>query len=85
MVDKPGIDTPLSTAWRSLGSRLAVSGGCLAALISLLHHVPVSTAAVRAGLTWLALLAVTRVGAAALRFAERFDALEREREGNPSA
>ncbi|HED66835.1 MAG TPA: hypothetical protein ENJ09_14920 [Planctomycetes bacterium] len=85
MVDKPDIESQLSTAWRSLGSRVSVAGGCLAALISLLHHVPVSIAALRGGSTWFALLVATRLGAVALAFAERFDAAAGEPEKKQSA
>jgi len=78
MVDRAGIETSLSTAWRSLGTRAAVTGGSLAALISLFHHVPVSTAALRGGAAWIALLVGTRIGALALGYAERFDEMATE-------
>ena len=75
MVDRSTAELRLTSAWRSLGTRVAVAGGSGMALLSLFHHVPPSTAALRGGATWLALLLVTRAGAFALRSAHRMDAV----------
>ena len=76
MVDKAHNADSLRSAWRCLGQRVAVAGGSLVALVALLQHTPPSTAALRGGVTWLAVLAMTRLGGLALAHAHRFD-LER--------
>ena len=73
MVDRNLGEVALGNAWRSFGHRVAVLGGSLVALLSLFHHVPASTAALRGGAAWFAVLLLTRVGAFALRHAYRFD------------
>ncbi len=61
------VDTErLRSAWRSLGHRVAVAGGCLVALVSLFHHVPLSTASLRGGAAYLAARLIARWGLLAL-------------------
>lgn len=79
MVDRSSGEVPLVSAWRSLGRRVSVAGGSFVALVSLFHHVPASTAALRGGGTWIALLLATRLGCFALGHAHRQDAVEEER------
>lgn len=74
MTDRAWDETPLREVCRSLGHRIAVAGGSLVALLSLFHHVRVSTAALRGGSTYLALLLVARLGFAALVQARALDA-----------
>ena len=66
-------EVPLRTAWRSFHGRLAVAGGSLVGLVSLVHHVPVSTACARGAVCFVALLVVGRVGGAALARAHALD------------
>jgi hypothetical protein len=73
MVDTATGETSSRDALRALGSRIAVAGGSFAALLSLLYHVPASTAALRGGATWLVVLLVSRLGAHALGLAQRLD------------
>ena len=63
----------LQATWRSLGHRLAVAGACLAALISLLNHVPLYTASLRGVVAYAAVLVVAKLGLFAL---ERSIAIE---------
>jgi len=72
-VDKAAGEAFLASAWGSLGHRVAVTGGSFVALLSLFHHVPPSTAALRGAGTWFALLVVARLGGFALRHAFRLD------------
>ena len=44
----------------ALGHRTAATAAALTALISLLFHVPLKTACLRGGATWLALILLTR-------------------------
>ncbi len=74
-------EIPLRRTWRSFTGRLAVAGGSFVGLLSLFHHVPASTAAVRGAATYFALLVVARLGGAALG---RSAALDRSREGPKS-
>jgi len=74
--------SPLSAAWRALAHRSAVAGGCAAAIVSLWHHVPVSTAALRGGAAWLAVLVTARLGWLALARALALEARRREREAS---
>lgn len=83
MVDRASAEVSLTSAWRSLGRRVAVTGGSLVALVSLFHHVPVSTAALRGAGAWFALLLATRLGATLLRHAVRLDHAAKEREDEP--
>ncbi len=74
MVDKGPNEASLRGAWRSLGQRIAVAGGCFVALLSLFHHVPASTAALRGGAAWLGVILLTRFSGFVLTHAYRFDA-----------
>ena len=81
MADRAPDEALLREAWRSVGHRFAVLGGSFVALLSLFHHVPVSTAALRGGSTWLAVLVVARLGLVALARAAELDrAAEPDRE-----
>jgi len=80
VTDRAHDEIPLRDLCTSLGHRIAVAGGCLVALLSLLNHVRVSTAAVRGGLTFLAVLLVARWGFAALCQAHALDEAERNDE-----
>jgi hypothetical protein len=62
MLDKGSGESPLQSSWRAITRRLAVAAGSFAALLSLLHHVPVSIASLRGGAAWLVVLALSRVG-----------------------
>ena len=79
MSDRGSDGLSLRTAWQSLGHRLAVAGGCLAALISLLNHVPVLTASLRGAAAYAVVLVVAKVGLFAL---ERALALEARMEAS---
>ncbi len=74
MVDKAPSEAAVRAEWRSFGSRIAVAGGCFIALVSLFHHVPASTAALRGALAWGGVLALTRFSGWVLMHALRFDA-----------
>ena len=63
----------VSQAARELGRRLAAAGGLLVALVALLAHAPLWLCCGRACLTLVALLLVTRLGAAALGKACEYD------------
>jgi len=66
MADR-GIDRPaIESAWRALGGRLAVLAGSLAALASLLGGAPPHVAALRGAVAWAVLLAISKLGLAAL-------------------
>lgn len=73
MVDKVVDGASLRRIWTSLGQRVAAAGGAFVALYALLHHVPPSTAALRGGAAWLALLVAVRLGGWALATACRLD------------
>ncbi|MEW6073163.1 MAG: hypothetical protein AB1726_11315 [Planctomycetota bacterium] len=77
MFDRGSGGLSLAAAWRSLSHRLAVAGGCLAALVSLLNHVPVRTASLRGAVAYAAVLVVAKLGLFAL---ERALALEARKE-----
>ena len=66
MTDTPIETVQLREAWQSLGHRLAVAGGCLIGLISLFHHVPVSTASLRGAALYIAIRLIAKVGLFAL-------------------
>ena len=70
---------------RSLGHRAAVVGGCLVGLMALLHHTRVSTAALRGGLTYLAVLLVARWGFAALSRAAEMDVIQAAKDNRENA
>lgn len=57
----------------SLGHRAAVIGGCLVALLALFQDSRVSTAAMRGGLTYLAVLLIAKWGFAALQRAHNLE------------
>lgn len=73
MSDKGYGGPDLRPTWRSLAHRVAVAGGSLVALISLFHHVPVSVAALRGAIAYVAVLAVSRLGWVALERALSID------------
>ncbi len=52
---------------------MAVAGGSFVALLSLFHHVPVTTAALRGGATWFVVLVAARIGSVALAKAAELD------------
>ena len=62
MADKRPDEVALRQAWRPLSHRFAVATGSFVALVSLFHHVPVSTAALRGAGTYAAILLVARLG-----------------------
>jgi len=66
MTDKRSDEFTLRHAWGPLSHRLAVATGSFVALVSLLHHVPVSTACLRGGGAFVALLIVSRLGLLAM-------------------
>jgi hypothetical protein len=76
MVDRAPDIASLTVAWRSLGQRVAVAGGCLVGLLSLFHHVSASTAALRGAATWIGVLALTRFSGFVLAHACRFDVVD---------
>ena len=73
MVDRATDGISLQTAWRALGQRVAVIGGSFVGLLSLLNHVPTSTAALRGGAAWAVVLIMTWLSGHALGLAQRFD------------
>ena len=74
MSDRGSGDFPLHATWRSLGHRCAVAGGCLAALVALFNHVPVSTASLRGAVAYIVMLVVAKLGLFALERAIALDA-----------
>ena len=86
MVDRARGEALLREAWRSLSHRLAVAAGSFVALLSLFHHVPIPTASMRGGATYLAVLLASRLGLLALLRAMELDrtqaALGDAEEGN---
>ena len=70
----------LAGAWRALAHRAAVAGGAAAAIVSLWHHVPLSSVALRGGLAWGVILVTTRLGWAAVSRALELEARRRLRE-----
>ncbi len=66
MSDRGSEEVSLRLAWRPFERRVAVAAGCLVALISLFHHVPVSVASLRGGLAFASVLAVMKLGLFAL-------------------
>ena len=66
MSDRGSGEPSLQGTWQSLAHRLAVAGGCLAALISLLNDVPVSMASLRGAAAYAAVLVVAKLGLIAL-------------------
>jgi hypothetical protein len=58
---------------RPLVRRFAVASGSFVALLCLFQHVPVSAAALRGGVVYLAVLIVGKAGVAALLFSLNWD------------
>ena len=83
MVDRATVEASSRDAMRALGRRMAVAGGSFVALLSLLYHVPASTAALRGGATWLVVLVVSRLGGFALGLVQRLDDAEARSETRP--
>jgi len=73
MTDRSYDAVSLRSAWRSLGHRLAVAGGCVAALVSLLNHAPVLNASLRGVVAYAAVLIVARLGLFALQYSLRLE------------
>ena len=73
MVDRSPDGVPLHHAWRAFAARLAVAAASFVALLSLFHHVPASTAALRGAVTFCALRLAARLALAALERAEASD------------
>lgn len=73
MADRASDRRTIEAAWSALGSRIAVAAGASSALVSLLHDVPPHVAAVRGAAAWAVLLAITRLGLAALSRAIELD------------
>ena len=61
MADRAITAHPLGLAWLALAKRVAVAGGALAALVSLIYDAPPWVACARGALTWLALVLLARV------------------------
>lgn len=83
MTDRAVDPEHLRSTWRSLGCRVAVAGGCLVALVSLFHHVPVSTASLRGGVAFVALRLIARWGLFAVEQALGSGDARKTREGEP--
>ena len=85
MSDRGSGGLSLQATWRSLGHRLAVAGGCLAALIALLNHVPIHTSSLRGVAAYVAVLVVAKLGLFALERAIAIEerAQEADDETNP--
>jgi len=79
MTDNGYDEFSLHTAWRAIGHRVAVIGGCFVGLIALFNHVPVSTAALRGGAAWLAVQVLAWLSGLALGLAQRFDVADLDR------
>lgn len=75
----------LAAAWRALAHRAAVAGGCAAAIVSLWHHVPLSTVALRGGAAWFTVLVTARLGWLALSRALTLEARREGREASSQA
>jgi hypothetical protein len=73
MVDRSPVEVPLHHAWRVFATRLAVAAASFVALLSLFHHVPASTAALRGAATFIALRIAARIALAALQRSEALD------------
>ncbi len=85
MSDRSSGEVSLQATWRSLAHRAAVAGGCLAALISLFHHVPVSTASLRGAAAYAVVLLVARLGLYALEHALALEARQEAQDEEPPA
>ena len=85
MVDKGPDGASLRGAWRSLGQRVAVAGGSFVALLSLFHHVPASTAALRGAAAWFGVLVLTRASRRAEVLYDRGDIVAIRLDGEATA
>ncbi|MCK6445381.1 MAG: hypothetical protein L6Q99_03230 [Planctomycetes bacterium] len=70
MVDTRHAANRLVAAWLSTGNALAAAAGALVALVALRTGVDVDVAALRGGLTTIAVLVIVRYSARALRWSE---------------
>jgi hypothetical protein len=70
-VDTGSAATRLISAWLSNGRALAAAAGALVALIALDHDVDLDVAALRGGLTTLAVLVLVKQSARALSWSEQ--------------
>jgi hypothetical protein len=70
MVDSGNTANRLQTAWNSLGRTAAAAAGLVVALIALESDVDLDIAALRGGLTMLAVLLLVKYAARALRWSE---------------
>jgi hypothetical protein len=73
MADRSPAEVPLLRVWTAFSARLAVAAASFVALLSLFHHVPVSTAALRGAVTFCALRFAARLALAALQRADASD------------
>ena len=73
MTDKRSDEVALRHTWRPLSHRFAVATGSFVALVSLFHHVPVTTASLRGAGTYMAILLVARLGLMAMQKTVEFD------------
>jgi|GEM_PF-3146773 len=81
MVDiESSIQRP-DAVWRAFGQRLAAGVGALSALLSLLAGAAVSTACLRGAVALFGVLALTRLGSAAMAGIEAAETRASEREG----
>ena len=83
MNDKGSGASALRSTWRAISHRLAVFGGSLVGLMSLLYHVPVSAAALRGLSAYAGVLIVSRLGLWAFERARACD-LAAQRRGKTS-
>ncbi len=60
------MELPLDRCWTAFGRLVAILAGALVVLLGLLADVPVDAACLRAFVAFLAIRALTRVGAAAI-------------------
>lgn len=70
MVDTRHTANRLVAAWLSTGNALAAAAGALVALVALRSNVGLDVAALRGGLTTLAVLVIVKYSARALRWSE---------------
>ncbi len=73
MADRKSVEVPLRHAWQAFSCRLAVAAASFVGLLSLLRHVPASTAALRGAVTYFVLRFAARLAGAALERAEALD------------
>lgn len=82
MSDRSSGSISFRQAWRPLERRAAVAAGSFVALVSLVHHVPVSVASLRGAGAFAAVFVVMKVGCLALESSLASDL--RAREGDES-